>query len=119
MKAILLSATLALAGVGMAASPAQAGCIKGAVVGAIAGHFVGHAGLGAGAGCVVGRVNSNRRDERDRAYEPNNEYQPNGVSGYQRPAPYTGDPRGYSNYDNDRYNNGYNNSNIRRGPDYR
>ncbi len=107
MKALLVPAALAIVlGAGVASSPAEAaGCIKGAVVGAVAGHFVGHSALGAGAGCVVGRHNANRRiDERDRAYEPDNNYNPR-VSGYQRPQPFNGsDPRAYDqrgvNYDN-------------------
>ncbi len=98
MKAILIPAALAITVMSAAfTAPAQAGCLKGAAIGALAGHFVGgHSVLGAGAGCVVGRANSNRRyDERDRAYEPGDNYQP-GISNYQRPQPYNGsDPRAY------------------------
>lgn len=100
MRAILIPASLAAALLGsVTATPAQAaGCLKGAAIGAVAGHFMGrHALLGAGAGCVVGRTNANRRDVRDRAYEPGDNYQPNGVNNYQRPQPYSGngDPSAY------------------------
>lgn len=100
MRAILIPASLAVALLAsVAATPAEAaGCLKGAAIGAVAGHFLGgHGLLGAGAGCVVGRTNSNRQDERNRAYEPGDTYQPNGVNNYQRPQPYSGggDPRDY------------------------
>ncbi len=99
MRAIFLPAALvvALAGASLPSPADAAGCLKGAAIGAIAGHFAGHGLLGAGAGCVVGRANANRRTaERDRAYEPNENYQPNGVSNYQRPQSYNGpDSRGY------------------------
>ncbi|MEH3048219.1 hypothetical protein [Sphingomonas adhaesiva] len=48
---------LALAGLALAAGPAEAkGCLKGAAVGAVAGHMVGkgHAVAGAAAGCAIG-----------------------------------------------------------------
>ena len=98
MRALFIPAIMAAALVGASiSSPAEAaGCLKGALIGGIAGHFAGHGLLGAGAGCVVGRANSNRTAERDRAYEPNDNYQPNGVSNYQRPQPYNGsNPRAY------------------------
>lgn len=98
MRALFIPAIMAAALAGTAlSSPAEAaGCLKGAAIGAIAGHFAGHGVLGAGAGCVVGRANANRTAARDRAYEPNDNYQPNGVSNYQRPQPYNGsNSRGY------------------------
>lgn len=48
---------LAIAGLALAAGPAEArGCLKGAVAGGVAGHLVGrgHAVVGAAAGCAVG-----------------------------------------------------------------
>ena len=121
MRATFIPAALAIAVAGASfLSPSQAeaaGCIKGAIVGGIAGHFAGHGLLGAGAGCVVGRANANRTAQRDRAYEPNENYQPNGVSNYQRPQPYNGsdarayDQRGDNSQGYNQNNGGYNQSN--------
>ncbi len=109
MRLLLVPAALAFAIAGASfAQPAEAaGCIKGAIIGGVAGHLAGHGLLGAGAGCVVGRANANRKiAERDRAYEPDNNYQPP-VSNYQRPSPYNGqDPRAY-----DGNSQGYNQNN--------
>ena len=59
----LLSCTLFLLAIGIAAVPANAkGCLKGAVVGGAAGHVAGHHGmLGAAAGCAIGHHEANKQ----------------------------------------------------------
>ena len=53
--------------IALAASAADAGCLKGAVVGGVGGHFAGHhALLGAGAGCLVGHHMAAEQRKRDR-----------------------------------------------------
>jgi uncharacterized protein YcfJ len=74
MKAILLSASLALTLVAALPAPnaEAAGCVKGAVVGGVAGHVAGHHGLlGAGAGCAVGHHEASKH-QREQAQEAQN-----------------------------------------------
>ncbi|KQP88297.1 hypothetical protein [Methylobacterium sp. Leaf117] len=71
MKSILFGATLALAGLSLATTGADAkGCLKGAAVGGLAGHVAGHGVLGAAAGCAVGRHQANKRDRQQNQAQP-------------------------------------------------
>jgi hypothetical protein len=75
---IYLGIILALAAV----TPANAkGCLKGAVVGGVAGHYTVHHGLlGAAAGCIIGRHETKKRAQIERAKK-------------EHPTPDTGDER--------------------------
>jgi len=81
MKTMIVAAAAILAAVGLSSGPANAndGCVKGAVIGGVVGHVAGHHGLlGAGAGCLVGRHESDRRDNRN--WDRNPSYGGNGSS---------------------------------------
>ncbi len=77
MKAILLSASLALTLVAALPVPhaRAAGCVKGAVVGGVAGHVAGHHGLlGAGAGCAVGHHEAAKHQHEHAQEARNNQH---------------------------------------------
>ncbi|MFL5257367.1 MAG: hypothetical protein ACJ8AI_31715 [Rhodopila sp.] len=65
MRALIVTAALALVLAAGVAGPAQAkGCLKGAAVGGLAGHMAHHGVLGAAGGCAVGHHMASKQEKQ-------------------------------------------------------